>query len=910
MSESTTPLRIRAFVWAAVAVFMGAVALVSAALVWNARQVALDDNAAQATRFVAGAEAALNRSLLSVDVLLASLDELLGLSGAMSDWIDPDAASQRLRSSARQNLMVRYVALMDAQGKIIASSDAAGSALAVQLPVGFLESVLKQPVSTLVISPPVVSFATAERVLYFARHLRMADSARVIAIAELPVSALSSVLVQGVDISGLQVTLERATGQLLLSVPHREENLPPTLSPPLQMLAAEGPSWSAPARLSGEPAFVVYRPILYQDLRISASVPRSDALAGWRQQRNAIGLTGLLFAAMILTAGWLALRYLDRLSQARMAIAQSKATLDQALESMVSGFLLLDAQHRVVQWNSRFEEIFPWMRNVMAPTVPFRRVMEETSKHHMPRASDEERMRWVELRLLKQNQHLEPHEQVLPNGRTIQITERPTPEGGLVITYHDVTALRRASAEIESLAFYDPLTNLPNRRLLMDRMQQVIAASVRSGQYGALLFLDLDHFKTLNDTLGHEVGDMLLRQVAERLKTCVRREDTVARLGGDEFVVMLHELSLHSEEAAAYARRVGQKILRKLNVPYSLNGHTHHSTPSIGATLMGGTLQPSVDLLKQADIAMYQVKSQGRNALCFFDPQMQIAISVRAQLESDLQLALTGRQFVLHYQPQFHLDGRIVGAEALIRWQHPERGLVAPGAFISVAEESELIVPMGHWVLRTACEQLALWQNDARLRHVQLSVNVSARQFRQRDFVARVVEVLRETGARPHLLKLELTESLVLDNVDDTIAKMGLLKTKGVRFSVDDFGTGYSSLAYLTRLPLDQLKIDQSFVRNLGVRHTDDVIVQTIIGMARNLELDVIAEGVETPEQKALLADYGCQLFQGYLLGMPGPVGDLEALLRSAAGDAPAAPGQGALPGPADESVASPEGRR
>ena len=251
-------------------------------------------------------------------------------------------------------------------------------------------------------------------------------------------------------------------------------------------------------------------------------------------------------------------------------------------------------------------------------------------------------------------------------------------------------------------------------------------------------------------------------------------------------------------------------------------------------------------------------------------------------------MALTARQFVLHYQPQFHLDGRMVGAEALIRWQHPERGLVAPGEFIGVAEESGLIVPMGHWVLRTACEQLAAWQGDERYRHLQVSVNVSARQFRQRDFVARVVEVLRETGARPHLLKLELTESLVLDNVDDTIAKIGMLKTKGVRFSVDDFGTGYSSLAYLTRLPLDQLKIDQSFVRNLGVRHTDDVIVQTILGMARNLELDVIAEGVETEAQKEFLARHGCVYFQGYLLGRPTPVANLEALIESAAtGTAP-----------------------
>jgi diguanylate cyclase (GGDEF)-like protein len=875
----SSPARIKIYVSGAVAFFLASVALVAATLVWNARQVALADSATQATRFVAGAEAALNRSLLSVDVLLASMDELLGLSTAMVDWIDSDSASQRLRSSARQNLMVRYVALVDAQGKVIASSDAAGSRLALDLPAGFLDEVLNQSVSTLMVSQPVVSFASAEKVLYFARHLKMADSSRVVALAELPVTSLSSVLVQGVDISGLQVTLERAGGQMLLSVPGREDAVTHTLSPPLETLDDSGPHWRAPARLSGEVALVVYRPILYQDLRISASIPQRDALASWRTERNAVALTALAFLAMILAAGGFALRYIDRMTQARLAIAQSKATLDQALESMVSGFVLLDGMQRVVQWNRRFEEIFPWLQPMLAPQVPFRKVLEEEARHHLPHASDAERALWIEHRLALQAQPQGPHEQSLPDGRVIQITERVTPDSGLVITYHDVTALRQASAEIESLAFFDPLTNLPNRRLLMDRMQQATAASVRSGQHGALLFLDLDHFKTLNDTLGHEVGDMLLRQVAQRLKTCVRREDTVARLGGDEFVVMLSDLSEHSSEAAAYARRVGQKILRKLNQPYTLGTHTYHSTPSIGATLMGGAMQPSVDLLKQADIAMYQVKSQGRNALCFFDPQMQIAISQRAQLESDLQLALTGRQFVLHYQPQFHLDGRMVGAEALIRWRHPERGLLTPGHFIGVAEESELIVPMGHWVLRTACEQLAAWQGDARYRHVQLSVNVSARQFRQRDFVARVVEVLRETGARPHLLKLELTESLVLDNVDDTIAKMGLLKTKGVRFSVDDFGTGYSSLAYLTRLPLDQLKIDQSFVRNLGVKHTDDVIVQTIIGMARNLELDVIAEGVETQAQKDFLALHGCQFFQGYLMGRPMPVADLEAQL-------------------------------
>ncbi|MGQ0727676.1 bifunctional diguanylate cyclase/phosphodiesterase [Acidovorax sp.] len=882
MTESAAPSRIKAYVWAGAAVFVAAVVAVAGTLAWNARQAALADSEAQATRFVAGAEAALNRSLLAVDVLLASMDELLGLSNAMPKWLDADTASQRLRGSARQNLMVRYVAVLDSTGKALASSDPAGASLLVQLPAGFLESVLEQPVSTLMVSAPVVSFASSEKVLYFARHLRMADSSRVVAVAELPVSALSSVLVQGVDISGLQVTLERATGQLLLSVPNREDVTAPTLTPPIGDLVDRGMAWQAPARLTGEPSLVVFRPILYQDLRIAASIPLDAALAGWRDQRDAIALTTALFIAMIFAAGVLALRYVDRMSQARLAIAQSKATLDQALESMVSGFLLLDSQQRVVQWNRQLETTLPWLQGVITPLMPFRAVLEATVEHHSPRLSDEERKRWVSQRLERQKHQPEPREQSYANGSTIQITERATPDGGLVISYHDVTALRKASTEIESLAFYDPLTNLPNRRLLMDRMQQAIAASVRSGQYGALLFLDLDHFKTLNDTRGHEVGDMLLRQVAQRLKTCVRREDTVARLGGDEFVVMLSDLSVHRDEAAAQARRVGEKILRKLNVPYTLGGNAHHSTPSIGATLMGGSLQSSVDLLKEADIAMYQVKSQGRNALCFFDPQMQIVISMRAQLETDLQMALTARQFVLHYQPQFHLDGRMVGAEALIRWQHPERGLVAPGEFIGVAEESELIVPMGHWVLRTACEQLAAWQGDERYRHLQVSVNVSARQFRQRDFVARVVEVLRETGAKPHLLKLELTESLVLDNVDDTIAKIGMLKTKGVRFSVDDFGTGYSSLAYLTRLPLDQLKIDQSFVRNLGVRHTDDVIVQTILGMARNLELDVIAEGVETEAQKDFLARHGCVYFQGYLLGRPTPVMDLEALMESA----------------------------
>jgi diguanylate cyclase (GGDEF)-like protein len=928
MKESVNLQRLKRFVWAGMAVFMAAVVLVSGWVVWKERQDALAGGEVQTQQFLSGAETALNRSLFAVDVLLSSMDEILGMSQVSAGSLAQDDVSVRLHGAVRQNTLVRRAVLIDPQGQVVASSDVAGRSLVQALPPDFLQAALVQTVSMLIVSSPVASLSDglqSEQVLYLARSLPLADQSRVVVVAEVPLQALGYLLAQGAPQHELQVTLESTDGLLLASLPARPQagddvpvtNMMPLVVPasspprrmesPLQAYPGQGDGWTSAARITGEPALVMHRPVLYPDLHLSASLPLASALGKWREQRAAIALTALLFMAMILVTGDLALRYLERLSQARLTIDQSKATLDQALESMISGFLLLDKDQRVVRWNRRFEEIFPWLRGCMQPGVPFRSVIEETSYHHLPMASDDERRQWVERRMLKQ-QNPDPHEQLHPSGNALQINERPTPEGGFVITYHDVTELRKASAEIESLAFYDPLTNLPNRRLLMDRMQQASAASARSGHYGALLFLDLDHFKHLNDTLGHKVGDQLLCQVAQRLSTCVRSEDTVARLGGDEFVVLLHDLSVQREEAAELARRVGEKILQHLNQPYTLGLHVHRSSVSIGISMMGSGQEGQeamADWLKQADIAMYQVKSQGRDALCFFDPEMQVAITARARLEGDMKIALVAQQFVLHYQPQYHLDGRMVGAEALIRWQHPERGLLTPAAFISVAEESELIVPVGHWALRTACAQLALWQDDPRYRHVQVSVNVSARQFRHFNFVNQVIEVLRETGARPHLLKLELTESVVLDNVDETVAKMGLLKTKGVRFSVDDFGTGYSSLAYLTRLPLDQLKIDRSFVSHLGQRHSDDVIVQTIIGMARNLELDVIAEGVETPLQRDLLAAYGCHFFQGFLLGKPLPVADLERLVQEAGppaglGSVAAAEGHGAVASGAD----------
>ncbi len=448
-----------------------------------------------------------------------------------------------------------------------------------------------------------------------------------------------------------------------------------------------------------------------------------------------------------------------------------------------------------------------------------------------------------------------------------------------VVSLSDITQKAAAAREIEHLAFYDPLTHLPNRRLMMDRLQQAFATSARSGNYGALLCLDLDHFKNLNDTLGHDMGDVLLQQVAQRLKDCVREGDTVARLGGDEFLLLLKGMGTEPTDAAEHTQSVGNKILEALNQPYQLALHHVHSTPSIGAVLFSGHNQSVDELMKHADLAMYAAKTAGRNAVHFFDPRMQAAVTARAAMENDLRAALAEDQFRLHYQVQVGLGGQAVGAEVLIRWQHPERGVVMPVEFIPLAEETGQILAIGLWVLRTACLQLRQWQDDPRRSHLQLAVNVSARQFRQGDFVGQVCAVLRETGARADRLKLELTESMALDNVANTITRMNALRAMGLGFSMDDFGTGQSSLSYLTRLPLDQLKIDQSFVRNIGIQQTDALIVQTIIGMAQSLGIDVIAEGVETTAQRDFLAQHGCHLWQGYLFSRPVPLENFEQLM-------------------------------
>lgn len=445
----------------------------------------------------------------------------------------------------------------------------------------------------------------------------------------------------------------------------------------------------------------------------------------------------------------------------------------------------------------------------------------------------------------------------------------------------DITHRKAAEEQIRQLAFFDPLTGLPNRRLLMDRLHRALNASARSKRRGALLFIDLDHFKTLNETLGHEKGDLLLKQVAERLVGCVRENDTVARIGGDEFVVMLEELDEVREVAGAEAKMVGEKIVALINQPFRLVDVDFHCTTSIGVAMYFGNSVPMDELLKQADLAMYRTKAEGRNGMRFFDPAMQSLVNSRAKLEADVRQGILLRQFVLYYQAQVDALGNVTGAEALLRWPHPVRGMVSPCEFIPLAEETGQILLLGNWVLETACEQLVEWSRHPARAHLTLSVNVSARQFYEKGFVDYVLGLIDYSGANPRKLKIELTESMLAEDLENIVSKMTILRARGIGFSLDDFGTGYSSLSYLKRLPLDQLKIDQSFVRDLLTDPNDVAIAQTIVALARSLGLSVIAEGVETEAQKQVLAQHGCYAYQGYLFSRPLPVLGFERFLET-----------------------------
>lgn len=472
--------------------------------------------------------------------------------------------------------------------------------------------------------------------------------------------------------------------------------------------------------------------------------------------------------------------------------------------------------------------------------------------------------------------------QIYPKWLTITVVKNEQREAThYVAIFSDITARKQAEEEIRNLAFYDPLTRLPNRRLFMDRFRAALAASDRRNEYGAILFIDLDRFKVINDMHGHDYGDLLLVEVGGRIKSCIREMDTVGRFGGDEFVVLIEAISNNRDEASGKVSLVAEKIREVLGRPYQLKEYQHHSSPSIGISLFYGHEEPLDLIIEHADMAMYQVKNSGRNGIRFFDPAMQQNVSMHGVLDNDLHDAIELRQLHLYYQIQVDDRRSPIGAEALIRWLHPKRGLLSPAEFIPLAEETGLILPIGQWVLETACAQLVNWSARPEMSHLIVAVNVSALQFQQDNFVSQVLKVLEHTGANPHLLKLELTESMLVKNLDVIIDKMRTLKARGVGFSLDDFGTGYSSLAYLSRLPLDQLKIDRSFVMDLESNDESVVICAATISLAHSLKLKVVAEGIESEAQIYIMSSvHRCDYLQGYLFGKPVPVGQFEELVR------------------------------
>jgi len=589
-------------------------------------------------------------------------------------------------------------------------------------------------------------------------------------------------------------------------------------------------------------------------------------------QHSASQYRTLLFLAAILMLGYGVYAYYRiRREDQQLRIA---ATAFETQE----GILITDLNHRIIRVNNAFTRLTGYSAEEAIGQTPEMLKSGLHDKEFYPSMWEEiARNKFWQGEIRSRRKNGEIYLAWLTT--TAVVADDDSRVTNYVSVFSDITLRKQAEEQIHQLAFYDSLTKLPNRRLLVDRLRHAMTAGTRKLDHGAILFIDLDNFKVLNDTRGHDVGDLLLIETARRLQECVRGADSVARLGGDEFIVMLEGLGAELDQAAAQARAVGEKVRSTLNLPYRLGEIEHHSSCSIGISLFRDRDVTVDELLKRADTAMYQAKASGRNALRFFDPTMQAVLENRSMLEVDLRNALSRQHFALFYQIQVNSDNQPIGAEALIRWLHPMRGVVMPDDFISLAEETGLILPIGLWVLETACVQLKAWEANPLACELKLAINVSARQFHQPDFVEQVRQVLIKTGAVPNRLKLELTESVVLDDIDDTIAKMHELKQLGVQFSMDDFGTGYSSLSYLTQLPLDQLKIDQSFVHNIDTKHTDAVIVQTIIGMGNILGLEVIAEGVETEEQREFLNRAGCTRYQGYLFNMPVPLEEFENVL-------------------------------
>ena len=843
------------------------------------------------TRSIASAvERNLSASVSKIDFALTHLVGDVEQQIAKGRTVDAASVQGMFDSFRAQMPEIEGLRLSDAKGLVWLGSGVDSSRPVSILDRDYFVGLRQAPERPLWITKPVWGRLVQHNIIIFARRYDRPDgSFGGVVLATISLQYFQQLLAQfDIGPGGTVILRDRDLGLIVRSPPLPQQAAGQVgnsaVSPEFRAVMARGVDASnfyTPSGSDGQERIFAFQRISNAPMLINVGTASSDYLAGWREERNntLIGAGGFLLVTLVL--GLLLWRMLTLTTQ--------EALRNQVyLRNASDGIQITDASGRLVEANDALcamlgysrQELLGLDQSLWLACWP-ERAAREAILQQSGLASEPQS---IETTLCSKG------------GQQLAVEVRCSHfywsnQLHLHAAVRDISERRASAEKIEHLAYFDALTNLPNRRMLLERLKHALAGCGRRHRHCALLLVDIDNFKGLNDTLGHGVGDLVLVEVARRLQACIRQGDTAARMGGDEFVVILEELD-GGDLAPSQAEAVAEKIQLLLRQPYLLEsaaGATGgpqrelHCSASMGLTLFNDAQLSTDELLKRSDIAMYQAKAAGRNAVRFFDPAMQAAVDARAALEDDLRHALAQDQLLLFYQPQVDAQDRILGAEVLLRWQHPVRGLVAPGSFIPLCEETGLILPIGTWVLATACAQLRVWASQAGFETLTVSVNVSARQFRQDDFVQQVQSIVHSSGANPALLKLELTESLMVNNVEDTVAKMEALHAQGIAFSLDDFGTGYSSLSYLQRLPLKQLKIDQSFVRDLLVDSKDAAIAQTVIHLAQNLGLSVIAEGVETRAQRDFLEHIGCHAYQGYLFGRPVPLQDFEQRLEDLA---------------------------
>jgi diguanylate cyclase (GGDEF)-like protein len=968
---------------------------------WHTARGSAEVNLERTARVV---ESTVNRQLLQVDIALASLPTLITALSRSNGDITADSANRLLRGFNFQAYAFRDILLVHTDGTVWASARPRPRNR--PLPVLPRELDAGPEAGAITVSGPVRNPLTGEWALFLSRSITLPGPGQLHAVAEVPIATLATLLAEAGEAPGLRVVLERANGALLASLPHDELKIGKIQAGAIGRLRSDGEAFAMPETLVSAPTIAAARPTLYKDITVGVTLETSVAMADWKRDRDRLLAVVLLAELLVLaSAGALhaALRRQRRLEEER---ALATLRLENAIEAMSDGFVMWDADDRLVTCNQKYRELYAVSAPVIHVGARFEDILRQGAAlgqypnigpdidawldhmiawHRNSQGSMERLLpdgRWVlvterrtasgeivgtrtditpiknavgeleaanerarhqnrlfdaalnnmshGLLMVDSGRHVivcnrrfrelfglgeaeaqpgtsiaEVYRAIVSrgiwgaetmdlirrrqaefakagrngtfktsdaDGSTLSITQRPMDEGGFVAIYEDVTEQQHAESRIRFLAHHDALTRLPNRILFRSRLEEMLVASRTRAQGLALLYLDLDKFKDVNDTLGHPVGDALLEAVGNRLRACLRDSIIVARLGGDEFAVACLSADLPAEAA-----RLGERIIESLSAPYGLDGRQVTVGVSVGIAMATPEMDLDADtLLKNADMALYEAKASGRGVSCFFEPGIESRLYARLELERDLRAALAAEQFELAYQPIFDLGAeRVCGFEALIRWQHPARGCVSPAEFIPLAEETELIDEIGGFVLNRACADAARLPGD-----VRIAVNLSPVQLRNDDIVEVVSSALARSGLDPRRLELEITESALLEDNERIASLLARLRSLGARLVLDDFGTGYSSLSYLRRFPFDKIKIDQSFVREMTTRANCVAIVSAVVGLADELGMTATAEGVETQDQLDLVRQVGCLEAQGYLLGRPKPILAAFEILR------------------------------